>query len=98
MENLDIDKFLDNDYDTIAKPDYSSLSLEERASRGDADAQNELGTAYMQGYGVQLDYKKGFTGSSRLRRKDTPARLRILVFASLPGSVFPKTIKTLSNF
>lgn len=58
MENLDIDKFLDNDYDTIAKPDYSSLSLEERASRGDADAQNELGTAYMQGYGVQLDYKK----------------------------------------
>ena len=49
MENLDIDKFLDNDYDTIAKPDYSSLSLEERASRGDADAQNELGTAYMQG-------------------------------------------------
>ena len=26
MENLDIDKFLDNDYDTIAKPDYSSLS------------------------------------------------------------------------
>ena len=53
MENLDIDKFLDNDYDTIAKPDYSSLSLEERASRGDADAQNELGTAYMQGCGAR---------------------------------------------
>ena len=48
MENLDIDKFLDNDYDTIAKPDYSSLSLEERASRGDADTRkiyvNEINT------------------------------------------------------
>lgn len=34
-------------------------TLRERAAGGDADAQNRLGTCYVQGYGVELNYKKG---------------------------------------
>lgn len=98
MENLDIDKFLDNDYDTIAKPDYSSLSLEDAPAAATPTHKTNSAPLICKATAFSLTTKKGFTGSSRLRRKDTPARLRILAFASLPGSVFPKTIKTLSNF
>lgn len=93
MENLDIDKFLDNDYDTIAKPDYSSLSLEERASRGDADAQNELGTAYMQGYGVQLDYKKGLHWFIEAAAQGHTGAFANLGICFLTGLGIPKNYK-----
>lgn len=69
MENLDIDKFLDNDYDTIAKPDYSSLSLKSAPAAATPTLRTNSAPLICKATAFSLTTKKGFTGSSRLRRR-----------------------------